>query len=385
VATTFQWRRCDSTGANCVDISGATTAAYTLVGTDTGHALRVVADGVTFPAWGVATSTATYNKDSYNGSTLLTNWPNSSLGSGTVGIVNPDGHGLQLINDLAGSGQRVVAMSTRNTSVYTGGGTSYQRSDLTDWNHFQHVPVVGQGPVTSGTDWWTSWELYYPSVDVSSDTAVNLGHFIPMAGNWNFHYQWHQDNVIQGGSPAYSQVNMVSGVYCDSPSRANQRLYFRFIGGNLDFATSNAGLVGGGGAYTEYKSPAADLQYDHWYRFVMHYKVSNGNDGGAAVWVDGTKVIDMFGSSVVGPWTKQMLNSSNVLVTKTSEQTQPTNFYRINSKNSQGNLNGNGTQYPGVMNYHNYFLTGSTVNTSDVCVLAREWKAGTTSASVGGP
>ena len=37
----YQWQRCDSTGANCVAISGATAQTYALVAADVGHAIRV--------------------------------------------------------------------------------------------------------------------------------------------------------------------------------------------------------------------------------------------------------------------------------------------------------------------------------------------------------
>ncbi len=38
----YQWRRCDNTGANCNDIGGATSTDYTLVAADLGQTIRVV-------------------------------------------------------------------------------------------------------------------------------------------------------------------------------------------------------------------------------------------------------------------------------------------------------------------------------------------------------
>ena len=38
---TYQWRRCDAAGINCVDISGATGSSYDLTPTDVGHTIRV--------------------------------------------------------------------------------------------------------------------------------------------------------------------------------------------------------------------------------------------------------------------------------------------------------------------------------------------------------
>ena len=38
---TYQWRRCDSSGASCVDIGGASAASYTLTSTDVGSTIRV--------------------------------------------------------------------------------------------------------------------------------------------------------------------------------------------------------------------------------------------------------------------------------------------------------------------------------------------------------
>ena len=37
----YQWRRCDSAGANCVDIAAATATTYALAAADVGHTIRV--------------------------------------------------------------------------------------------------------------------------------------------------------------------------------------------------------------------------------------------------------------------------------------------------------------------------------------------------------
>jgi subtilase family protein/fervidolysin-like protein/predicted actin-binding protein len=52
----FQWRRCDSTGASCSDVSGATAASYTPVALDVGYALRVVVQATN--AYGASTATS---------------------------------------------------------------------------------------------------------------------------------------------------------------------------------------------------------------------------------------------------------------------------------------------------------------------------------------
>jgi sugar lactone lactonase YvrE len=42
VLFSYQWQDCDATGANCTDITGATTSSYAVSSSDAGHTLRVV-------------------------------------------------------------------------------------------------------------------------------------------------------------------------------------------------------------------------------------------------------------------------------------------------------------------------------------------------------
>ncbi|WP_445152678.1 hypothetical protein [Baekduia sp. Peel2402] len=54
-----QWRRCDTAGANCTDISGATATTYTLVAADVGKTIKVVVTASNTAGNAPATSAAT--------------------------------------------------------------------------------------------------------------------------------------------------------------------------------------------------------------------------------------------------------------------------------------------------------------------------------------
>ena len=55
----YQWRRCDAAGASCVNIGGATSSTYSLVGADVGSTIRVVVTGTNGGGSASATSAQT--------------------------------------------------------------------------------------------------------------------------------------------------------------------------------------------------------------------------------------------------------------------------------------------------------------------------------------
>ncbi len=59
----YQWRRCDTTGANCTDISGATSTTYTLTSADVAATIRAVVTATNSAGTAAATTTQTARVD----------------------------------------------------------------------------------------------------------------------------------------------------------------------------------------------------------------------------------------------------------------------------------------------------------------------------------
>ncbi|HVP03108.1 MAG TPA: hypothetical protein VMT10_11105 [Solirubrobacteraceae bacterium] len=59
ITFTYQWRRCDSSGASCADIAGATASTYTQTPADVGSTIRVVVTGANAGGSSTATSAQT--------------------------------------------------------------------------------------------------------------------------------------------------------------------------------------------------------------------------------------------------------------------------------------------------------------------------------------
>jgi hypothetical protein len=98
----YQWRACDTSGANCTNISGATASTYALVAADVGHTVRVVV-------------TATNG----SGSTPATSAQTTTVTASGGGA--PTNTALPAISGTTQQGQTLTA----STGTWTGSPTSF--------------------------------------------------------------------------------------------------------------------------------------------------------------------------------------------------------------------------------------------------------------------
>ena len=117
----YQWRRCDTNGANCSDISGASQSSYTLAAADVGHTIRAVVTATNAGGSTPATSNQTAAVTAPSSSTNCA----GAKGSGVVSQTSLDACGLPSMNTtgpVAGTTFTNSASFNANTAgqVYNG-------------------------------------------------------------------------------------------------------------------------------------------------------------------------------------------------------------------------------------------------------------------------
>ncbi len=120
--TSYQWRLCDSSGASCADIGGATSSTYTPVAGDVGSTLRVV-ETVTKAGYNNGGSTSAASPVVVNGS-FVTNTAVSINGTPTVGTASTLTAGSYTPTPTGSSYQWRQCDSSGNSCSDIGGATS---------------------------------------------------------------------------------------------------------------------------------------------------------------------------------------------------------------------------------------------------------------------
>jgi hypothetical protein len=124
----YQWQDCDSTGANCTNISGAVSGSYTLVGGDVGHTIRAVVtatnSGGSTSATSLQTAVITAPAPSPPSNTALPVVSGTTTQGQTLSTTNgawtgsPTSYGYQW-QDCNSSGGSCVNIAGATASTYT--------------------------------------------------------------------------------------------------------------------------------------------------------------------------------------------------------------------------------------------------------------------------
>lgn len=123
------------------------------------------------------------------------------------------------------------------------------------------VASVGQTGSRPGTSAWYGWSTYFPP------------DFKAPPESWNIFTQWH--GTLSDGCPPNLafEANAFSGSW---------RISFRARGGRLQECVPPS----------DRKWDVADLEFGHWYDFVLHVGWSSNADVGfVALWVNGHQVV----------------------------------------------------------------------------------------------
>ncbi len=113
-AYSYQWQDCDSVGAGCVNISGATGSSYTPAPSDGGHAIRVVVTATSSSGSAQATSAATAPVGAPGLSCTTTLSPGANVSSA---IASASGGAVICLS--AGSYSKISISSSYHTSYVT--------------------------------------------------------------------------------------------------------------------------------------------------------------------------------------------------------------------------------------------------------------------------
>lgn len=258
----YQWVRCDAAGANCVDISGATSATYLVTGADVGSTIRseVTATEHSSVA-GTLMDSFTDFTDTQFGTIFINRWnpqggnayqplsPNganwSTTGGPSITEVSPNGPGFQFIcND------QMQSQSDRKMTFIRDVGTI----------------------ITGG-----SFDVTFDIRFTSAGNPTGFANF----GDWNALAQVPDSPGVQ-----YNQVGI------DNIVGGGPKFYVRSY-----FSAGNAPAPGNGFVR---KAHGPVVAYNQWYEIHWAVNLTTGGGGTSQFFVDGVQYANWTGATCPG-------------------------------------------------------------------------------------
>jgi hypothetical protein len=171
----YQWQRCDSSGANCGSIGGATSQEYVLTTSDVGHRLRVVVTASNSAGSGTATSNATAVVQASGSAPTTSSKPTISGNpqeDSTLSVSHASWSGAQPIT-LADQWQRCDAAGANCADIAGATGSSYNATSA-DVGHTLRVRETARNPRGSNSVTSDPTALIAPAKSGAGGAAISV-------------------------------------------------------------------------------------------------------------------------------------------------------------------------------------------------------------------
>jgi hypothetical protein len=180
IAFTYQWRRCDSNGANCADIAGATSQAYTLTAADVGSTVQVEVTG--------SNSVGSETDTAQTGVVEVTGGDPILVGAGDIADVAGGSTGDAATANLLGG---ITGANPGRVTIFSAGDNAYEDGTPTEFlNDFD--PTWGRfkslvRPVPGNHDYQTSGATGYYNYFGLAAGDPGKGYYAYNLGSWRIY------------------------------------------------------------------------------------------------------------------------------------------------------------------------------------------------------
>ncbi len=205
ISYTYQWQRCDATGAGCANIATATGPGYLVVNADAWHALRVVVTATnaggsqSAASQPVTTGSQLFALDSVWNAPLTTNAPLD-----TSGPARMSAFAQEIRNEESSGLGPWVQTSDSSTPLYIVDATTPRvpvKIDAGAWNANLVQALAGGVPIPNGAKPASGTDKHITIYEPDSDTLWELWHANVQADGWHADYGGAMQNVSQ--APGY--------------------------------------------------------------------------------------------------------------------------------------------------------------------------------------